>query len=139
MDGVSLMFLYVSHHLVREILLRKAYASHDAETTLKLHMRAMRFSPCGQAASPVFFAAPGTPSSDLVPSKKSRGWSTERRIHSLCAHTVASVRRLSALHRGFSVPGTVLPCAQRRALHSPDPAAFAAFAATRAAIQGSSP
>jgi hypothetical protein len=46
----------------------------------------------------------------LSPRIKLRGWSTERRYHSFCAASSFGERgRLSALHRGFSVPGSAFP------------------------------
>ena len=54
----------------------------------------------GHASAPVFFAAPGTPSSCLAPTKKVRGWSAEKRIRrSVAAHLFGTRGgRLSALH-----------------------------------------
>ncbi len=39
----------------------------------------IQFSNSGRASSPVFFAAPGTPSFDFVPLNNARGWSAKRR------------------------------------------------------------
>ena len=66
--------------------------------------------PLANASPPVFFAAPGNAVFLFSsPSEKSRGWSTEWRTGSfrLAAFPFGERGRLSALHRGFSVPGTV--------------------------------
>ncbi len=66
---------------------------------------------------PYSLSAPGRPSSSppargpAFPLEKPRGWSTERRTSlSVLPRPCRQDRgRLSALHRGFSVPGAVLP------------------------------
>ena len=94
--------------------------------------------PSGHASSPVFFAAPGRPSSFLRPGKMPREWSAERRTSlSVAASSVARMRApLGAPPRQacavwaylcgvLEVPGTVASGrGPGRLLARPDPAGF---------------
>ena len=73
-----------------------------------------------RTSSPVFFAAPGTPSSLLRPSNKSRGWRARRRVmqseHVLLPARGASRRAIAAfsLQRRAALSGSVSPCLAAR-------------------------
>jgi hypothetical protein len=101
----------------------------------------------GHASSPVFFEAPGRPPSlppirgPFLTPRKSRGWSTERRTSlQSCRTPNGECGRLPALHRGFSVPGTVTSGRATEDFTGIRPLALTGFrplaSAPRPAIQG---
>ena len=104
-------------------------AGRGEESMPHAHTSPIHFSNSQRSAARVVWRAPGSPvfPFPLPPLERERGRRADWRDHFLCARLLAKAWRLSARHRGFSVPGAVLPGCDGTRAGSPIRAASAAL------------